>query len=95
MNIHLERKQGIIRLYMDGNSYELKSPYSTVISYIFLSKNTVFMYAARGIIGAKGKDLITSEFKKYGAEKIIFEKSESWGHPEEYSLTDELYCIDI
>lgn len=95
MNIHVEQKQGIIRLYKDGDSFEAKSRYITVMSYFFLTNTAIYIYAARGVIGKDGIKLITNKLKKIGVNKILFEKSESWGHPAEYQIDDQIYCIDI
>ena len=72
--IHIDRKQGLIRLYDEGASFEQKSPYRTIISFIMLDPTVIYVYGAKGHISQESIEAFLEILKADSIEHIVFEK---------------------
>lgn len=95
MSVHIDGKQGLMRFYSGENSYLKQSPYTGILSFIWLTPRVVYVYGARGRIGEEGYMEGYGQFKELGAEWIVYEKSGGYTAPHSEEFWGGLWRIRL
>lgn len=72
-SVHIQSTAGIIRWY-DTGSYEERSTYKAVASYVVTAPDTIFMYGMHGDLSKEDMAAMFLELYKKGIRTILAER---------------------
>jgi hypothetical protein len=73
--MHLDAKQGLLRLYRTGCNFETRDPFLAVISYLRLTPEILYLYGALGKLGREGIEVCKHSLRAEGIKAVIYEQS--------------------